>query len=211
MLVITYTSEHNHPWPTQRNALAGSTRNQPSKNNINSSKSSPPARGSQGSQKGLTSLKEEPKDVMSHDSSTMNMVSPAVFRNSITVDVDATVKEENIEEFDKEVEMDQDGDDQISSGHEGFPQSYRPVWPETTNQQLQQQHHTDQDFFADLGEIEADPLNLLFTHGFSGDDEEREDSKSLDPFSFYDWAAAGNHINSTTPSSYGEAKRSEGL
>uniref|UniRef100_A0A7N0T0Y1 WRKY domain-containing protein n=1 Tax=Kalanchoe fedtschenkoi TaxID=63787 RepID=A0A7N0T0Y1_KALFE len=32
MLVITYTSEHNHPWPTQRNALAGSTRSQPSKN-----------------------------------------------------------------------------------------------------------------------------------------------------------------------------------
>lgn len=26
MLVITYTSEHNHPWPTHRNALAGSTR-----------------------------------------------------------------------------------------------------------------------------------------------------------------------------------------
>ncbi|KAJ4802743.1 DNA-binding WRKY [Rhynchospora pubera] len=26
MLVITYTSEHNHPWPTHRNTLAGSTR-----------------------------------------------------------------------------------------------------------------------------------------------------------------------------------------
>lgn len=26
MLVVTYTAEHNHPWPTQRNALAGSTR-----------------------------------------------------------------------------------------------------------------------------------------------------------------------------------------
>ncbi|XP_057751284.1 probable WRKY transcription factor 35 [Arachis stenosperma] len=26
MLVITYTSEHNHSWPTQRNALAGSSR-----------------------------------------------------------------------------------------------------------------------------------------------------------------------------------------
>jgi hypothetical protein len=26
MLVITYTSDHNHPWPTQRNVLAGSTR-----------------------------------------------------------------------------------------------------------------------------------------------------------------------------------------
>ncbi|XP_074574865.1 uncharacterized protein LOC141831408 [Curcuma longa] len=32
MLVITYTSEHNHPWPTQRNALAGSTRCHPLKN-----------------------------------------------------------------------------------------------------------------------------------------------------------------------------------
>ncbi|KAL4563581.1 hypothetical protein LXL04_027624 [Taraxacum kok-saghyz] len=35
MLVITYTSEHNHPWPTQRNALAGSTRTpQPPKSTI---------------------------------------------------------------------------------------------------------------------------------------------------------------------------------
>ncbi|KAG7598779.1 WRKY domain [Arabidopsis suecica] len=48
MLVITYTSEHNHPWPIQRNALAGSTRSstssssnpslsKPSTANINSS------------------------------------------------------------------------------------------------------------------------------------------------------------------------------
>jgi hypothetical protein len=38
MLVITYTSEHNHPWPIQRNALAGSTRS--SSSNPNPSKSS---------------------------------------------------------------------------------------------------------------------------------------------------------------------------
>ncbi|KAK8498087.1 hypothetical protein V6N12_025733 [Hibiscus sabdariffa] len=37
MLVITYTSEHNHPWPTHRNALAGSTRSQPSKAKAGSS------------------------------------------------------------------------------------------------------------------------------------------------------------------------------
>ncbi|CAD5314112.1 unnamed protein product [Arabidopsis thaliana] len=48
MLVITYTSEHNHPWPIQRNALAGSTRSstssssnpnpsKPSTANVNSS------------------------------------------------------------------------------------------------------------------------------------------------------------------------------
>ncbi|GMI81924.1 WRKY DNA-BINDING PROTEIN 14, WRKY DNA-binding protein 14 [Hibiscus trionum] len=39
MLVITYTREHNHPWPTQRNALAGSTRSHPSKTNNASSAS----------------------------------------------------------------------------------------------------------------------------------------------------------------------------
>lgn len=33
MLVITYTAEHNHPWPTQRNALAGSTRSHHSTKN----------------------------------------------------------------------------------------------------------------------------------------------------------------------------------
>ncbi|KAK8540416.1 hypothetical protein V6N13_008838 [Hibiscus sabdariffa] len=42
MLVITYTSEHNHPWPTQRNALAGSTRSQPSKAKIGSPSNSQP-------------------------------------------------------------------------------------------------------------------------------------------------------------------------
>ncbi|KAK7368726.1 hypothetical protein VNO80_10755 [Phaseolus coccineus] len=42
LLVITYTSEHNHPWPTHRNALAGSSRSQPSSkgNNIGASKNS---------------------------------------------------------------------------------------------------------------------------------------------------------------------------
>lgn len=39
MLVITYTSEHNHPWPTQRNALAGSTRSSTSSSSNPSSKS----------------------------------------------------------------------------------------------------------------------------------------------------------------------------
>ncbi|XP_014490112.1 probable WRKY transcription factor 35 [Vigna radiata var. radiata] len=40
LLVITYTSEHNHPWPTHRNSLAGSSRSQPSSkgNNFGASK-----------------------------------------------------------------------------------------------------------------------------------------------------------------------------
>ena len=42
MLMITYTSEHNHPWPTQRNALAGSTRSQPPKTTKDSEKDTNP-------------------------------------------------------------------------------------------------------------------------------------------------------------------------
>lgn len=29
MFIVTYTAEHNHPMPTHRNSLAGSTRNKP--------------------------------------------------------------------------------------------------------------------------------------------------------------------------------------
>ncbi|RLN19916.1 putative WRKY transcription factor 14 [Panicum miliaceum] len=39
MLVITYTSDHNHPWPTQRNALAGSIRPAASASSSSSAKS----------------------------------------------------------------------------------------------------------------------------------------------------------------------------
>ncbi|TKY72436.1 WRKY transcription factor 14 [Spatholobus suberectus] len=62
MLVITYTSEHNHPWPTQRNALAGSTRSQPSKNNASNSKSSEgsnPQKGTGNKSKGRAATREQ--------------------------------------------------------------------------------------------------------------------------------------------------------
>ncbi|GMI77457.1 WRKY DNA-BINDING PROTEIN 14, WRKY DNA-binding protein 14 [Hibiscus trionum] len=65
MLVITYTSEHNHPWPTHRNALAGSTRSQPSKTNAgtNSSNSQPQntVKESNNNDTKSTSVKEEMK------------------------------------------------------------------------------------------------------------------------------------------------------
>ncbi|XP_011011973.1 PREDICTED: NAC domain-containing protein 86-like [Populus euphratica] len=40
---------------------------------------------------------------------------------------------------------------------------------------------SDQDFFAELGEINVDPLDLLFPQGFNG--EEQKESKALDPYS----------------------------
>ncbi|PIN17753.1 hypothetical protein CDL12_09598 [Handroanthus impetiginosus] len=177
MLVITYTSEHNHPWPTQRNALAGSTRSQPSKTNT-AAKNSPNSRAQK-----CTNPKEEQKEMIT----TENAVMPS------SSNLDAPVKEE----------MDQDFDNQMDDADEGFPHSYKPALPDSED------HDS---FFADLGEIEADSLDMLFTQGFSGDDG-RED-KALDPFSFYDWAgnnsstSAGAATSTTgAGSSYGEDRK----
>ncbi|KAF5944855.1 hypothetical protein HYC85_018932 [Camellia sinensis] len=158
MLVITYTSEHNHPWPTQRNALAGSTRSQPSKNNNNNNSAS----------KNSPRIKQEQKESSDNVDTMSSSTTP--------------VKEEMVEDLDKQIEME---DGEFS---EGF--SYRPALPES--------FQSDQDFFADLGEIEADPLNLLFSQGFSGD-EVRENKEVLDQFSsLFEWNGNnGSNINNT--------------
>ncbi|KAK6154816.1 hypothetical protein DH2020_009064 [Rehmannia glutinosa] len=180
MLVITYTSEHNHPWPTQRNALAGSTRSQPSK--TTSSSKNPPNSEAQNP----TNQKQEQ------------------IKTGNTVTSSTHVKEE---------EMDQDFDNQLENmddvefDDQGFPNSYKPTLADSINQ-------SEDSFFADLGEIEADPLDLLLTRGFCGDDG--RENKDLDPFSFYDWATNNSNITasttttttvSSTTSNYGEANR----
>lgn len=175
MLVITYTSEHNHPWPTQRNALAGSTRSQPSKNNA-ASKSSPSSQPQNTTNNAKEEVKESSNDTMS---SPTTIVAPSS---------SASVKEE-IEDIDKSIEMED------AEFNEGFSQIYKPALPDSNQ---------SEDFFADLGEIEADPLNLLFSQGFSADHEQKE-SKGLDPFSIFDWSGDNNSNNSN--SSFGETKR----
>ncbi|KAF8408726.1 hypothetical protein HHK36_004791 [Tetracentron sinense] len=146
MLVITYTSEHNHSWPTQRNALAGSTRSHPTKNNA-ASKSSAATHT-----KNSTNLKEEHKEFIAGSSTAST-----------------SVKSE-MRGMGKPINMDE------GEFYHGFCHSYRPA-PADSNH-----------LFADLGEIEADPLNLLFSQGFTGEksDGEKED-KTLDPFSLFDW------------------------
>lgn len=172
MLVITYTSEHNHPWPTQRNALAGSTRSQPSKNN-GASKNSVACQSTQKA----AGLKEESKEGSNNDD-----MSSIVGGSSAT---GASVKEE-MGDMEKQLEMD---DSEFS---EGFTRSYKPAMPDSNQ---------SEDFFAELGEIEADPLSLLLTQGFSSGNHEERESKALDPFGLFDWT--GNNNNT----SFGEDKR----
>ncbi|XP_042478194.1 probable WRKY transcription factor 14 [Macadamia integrifolia] len=160
MLVITYTSEHNHPWPTQRNALAGSTRSQPTKNSA-ASKSSPSSQTPKS-----TNLKEEQKE-NNTDSVPLPHIVPGGSAASMAV------KEEETES-DKAVEMMDD-----SEFNQGLHQSYRPAPPDSNQ---------SDDFFADLAELEPDPLNLLLSQGFSaGKMDEGRENKALDPFSLFDW------------------------
>lgn len=220
MLVITYTSEHNHPWPTQRNALAGSTRSQPSKTNSsasskNNSNTNSPA--PHNSQKGITttttttSLKEEEEDEEEEEEEHKDHHHHGNIAGS---NGPLMVKEEMMEGFEpKEIEM-EDGDGDGNGGGEygelGFPQnSYRPLLPPESTQ-------CDHDFFAELGELEADPLNLLFTQAFSGDHEDRENhhdnnknkASSLDPFvGTFDWIDNNNNSNNNNNTSLGEAKK----
>ncbi|XP_010933393.1 probable WRKY transcription factor 14 [Elaeis guineensis] len=157
MLVITYTSEHNHPWPTQRNALAGSSRSQSSKNSSSGSKNSPHKR------KPPTSHGEESK-VMTSSSA------PAVKGEAREMGKAIDSVENN--EF-----------DQL------FQQSYKSMIPESNQ---------PNDFFADLAELEPDPMSLIFSKGSmeTKPDEERGE-RALDPFNFFDW----------TGNSFEEAKK----
>lgn len=180
MLVITYTSEHNHPWPTQRNALAGSTRSQPSKSNNAASKSSEIF----DSQKGTLT---KPKEEHEQESNSEGNNSPGVAAGNSS----NSVKEEMEDMEMKQLENMEDGE--FSDGI-GIP--YKPSMIGSNNQQ-------SEDFFAELGEIEADPLNLLFTQGFghAPDEHQRESTKAIDPFHIFDWS------NTTNTNSFDEPNK----
>ncbi|XP_068655642.1 probable WRKY transcription factor 14 [Aristolochia californica] len=161
MLVITYTSEHNHPWPTQRNALAGSTRSQPAKSNVASKNPS------STSTLKPTNMKEELKENQNDSTSSVTAggsVNPG------------TVKEETGETEKPTAKMEEHS---FAQSHQGF--HYRPV-------PLPDSHQPD-DLFAGLGELDPDPFNLIFSHGFEGEksDENGENKDVLDPFCLFDW------------------------
>ncbi|KAE8656890.1 WRKY transcription factor 22 [Hibiscus syriacus] len=159
MLVITYTSEHNHPWPTQRNALAGSTRSQPSKTS-SASKINPKEE----------ELKESSNDALSPTNAA-----------AVSSTASASAKEES-----EDMEKQQEPDD-AEFGDQGIPQTYIPPASMPTNSQQAD------DFFAELDEIETDPLNLLFPQRFSGaDQDEQKETKTMDPFGLFNWPGNNN-------------------
>jgi hypothetical protein len=201
MLVITYTSEHNHPWPTQRNALAGSTRNHHGKNSSGSSGS----KGSQNEkqeQQQPSNVKEEPKDPAATTTATSTITTLTT-----SISPAAVVKEETLAAGSSEAlgqVMDTAvADHNIELMDQVFSESYRPMIPEAG--------HPD-DFFSDLAELESDPMSLIFSKEYmeakpSGGDRghhEKAISKDLDPlFDMLDWSAN----SSSAGSSFEQGKR----
>ncbi|CDY69417.1 BnaAnng30430D, partial [Brassica napus] len=114
MLVITYTSEHNHPWPTQRNALAGSTRSSISSSSNPSSKSlTSIATATTSSSSRVSQNKDEPNK--SHLASSSTPPSPYVA---------AAVKEEDVEERQNKMEFDNDPDNTYRPEFQHQPEGF---------------------------------------------------------------------------------------
>ncbi|XP_022977465.1 probable WRKY transcription factor 14 isoform X2 [Cucurbita maxima] len=176
MLVITYTSEHNHPWPTQRNALAGSSRSQHSKHN-SSSKPSPAT--PQNPTTTTTTIQDHKEDQTKNEATRS---SPSSSNNK--------VKEEVVEEIEKQFETEEHHE--LS---EGFQYRVPAMGSNTTN------NNQSDDFFADLEELDTHSLTLFFTQPHKS--EQCKGGGGLDdvvafnpPF---DWPPPQNNNNSQLP------------
>ncbi|CAN6455248.1 unnamed protein product [Victoria cruziana] len=160
MLVITYTSEHNHPWPTQRNALAGSTRSQSMKAASASKASTPPPISRTPNAEAAAKEESTQDDIDDKENEFVHVKD----ERGLGADVD-----KSLETDDRELSQD-------------FHESYRPIPPEFSQ---------SDDFFSELGELEPDPLSLIFPHGLGdqkpNDHEGCHDDKESDPFSLFEW------------------------
>ncbi|XP_062217533.1 probable WRKY transcription factor 35 [Phragmites australis] len=156
MLVITYNSDHNHPWPTQRNALAGSTRSHQAKNNGNNPSASK-KHSSHNLQKPVVKVEPDQTAAAATTTAATSTTTTATTSTSNSTPRTMAVKEEAM--VGSEMEKGTDHGISVTLDHgdlmqQMFSQSYGPMIPEGG-------HHDD--FFADLAELESDPMSLIFS------------------------------------------------
>ncbi|KAL6634962.1 hypothetical protein ACP70R_027633 [Stipagrostis hirtigluma subsp. patula] len=194
MLVITYNSEHNHPWPTQRNALAGSTRSHHAKNNSNSSSSSA-SKNNSSHKLQKPSVKAEPDQTTAAAATTSTTTTGTTSTGDNTHPAMAVKEEEMVGSvMERGMQHATDHDVSASLDHgdlmqQMFSQSYRSMLPESG-------HHDD--FFADLAELESDPMSLIFSKELSmetkpgGEPDKQEKAAHKDlagpSFNLMEWA-----------------------
>ncbi|EEC73836.1 hypothetical protein OsI_08576 [Oryza sativa Indica Group] len=207
MLVITYTSEHNHPWPTQRNALAGSTRSHHAKNSSSNSSSSGASSASKNNsshrgyhhhhhhQKPL--VKAEPNDQSAAAAATTTAATVPVKEEAAMVGTSsealAKTTQKSMDDAAAAASATAAAVEHSDLMQQMFSQSYRPMIPEAAAGG----HHDD--FFADLAELESDPMSLIFSKEYmatnykpAGDPAGKEMNavdKGLDPAYMLDWSS----------------------
>jgi hypothetical protein len=198
LLVITYNSEHNHPWPTQRNALAGSTRSHHAKNSKNNSSHNlqkPTVKAELDHQ--TPPVTSAAATATAATSTTTTATTSTTSNNTPTTTM--AVKEETMAGSEMDKDSSDHHDTSVALDHgdlmqQMFSQSYRPLIPEGG-------HHVD-DFFADLAELESDPMSLIFPGCDPGSREKAAPPKGLgaDPlFNMLDWGA--NNVVATSAGS----------
>jgi len=201
LLVITYNSEHNHPWPTQRNALAGSTRSHHAKNSKNNSShdlQKPTVKAELDHQTPVVTSAATPATAATSTTTTATTSTTSNGTPTTTM----AVKEESMMGSEMEKGSADHHDSSVALDHgdlmqQMFSQSYRPMIPEGG-------HHVD-DFFADLAELESDPLSLIFPGCDLGGREKAAPPKGLgaDPlFNMLDWGATNNVVATSAGSSF---------
>nr|BAK03476.1 predicted protein [Hordeum vulgare subsp. vulgare] len=188
MLVITYTSEHNHPWPTQRNVLAGSTRSHYAKNSSNTAAAS--------SKNSKNSSRTQYKPVVKAESKDLSATTQAVTSTTTTATT-STGNNTSPMPVKEEAEMERriGGETPATVGYysdhllqQMFSQSYRPMTPEEAGGY----HHQD-DFFADLTELDSDPVSLIFSAEYMEARPDKEKAAAMDGVDslfMTDWAPA---------------------
>ncbi|GAB2303265.1 WRKY transcription factor [Dionaea muscipula] len=167
MLVITYTSEHNHPWPTQRNSLAGSTR---SHHASKTSRDKSSALSTQMAPPASITIKEEEEERLEAPHQivvTTTTTSHHVTNGTPSCSTSPTLirRHNNIIDID---------DDQLMS-NQGFYDPYRGGSAGGVADHVDDQDEMDL-LFAELGD-------LLFTGQPRFSDQDKQSRDQLGPFS----------------------------
>eukprot|EP01018_Ginkgo_biloba_P030241 Gb_03346 [translate_table: standard] len=166
MLVITYTSDHNHPWPTQRNSLAGSTRHSTASDKL----------------------------VLADMTSPNQDIEIGKSDNDNSVDADKNIGSD-CNQLPLIISSSKAAVGQANELVPHEEDEFYEVKPNFINQEDHQaglrifrsDTHND-DLFADLGEL-PEPLNMFARHFLDDQSDDDADSSIVDPFNLFNWSS----------------------
>ncbi|CAM6120230.1 unnamed protein product [Calypogeia fissa] len=208
MLIITYTAEHNHPWPSHRNALAGSSR----MNSLEKGGSTV----TQELDKTEEAADDHDQDHAAADAGEEAAGGAPINPSAAAVESPVNSPSENFngagEESEQASVMSSTAmviEDQVADSSEPFVfESEKDLDQEMTMVHGHGSLHLtsrssmniqDDDFFAELGELPD--TNFLF--GRPGLVEDRSDDESahmgmdnVDPYNLFGWSSSGSYLES---------------